>query len=142
MDFDGFNGIILQQFITALGHHDRVQHDVAGVVLFEGFADRRDQLSRVKHPDFNGVGAHIAEHRVYLLHGKIRWNGMDAGYAPGILGGQGRYDRHAVTANGGKGFQIGLNAGAAAAVGAGDGQDFTIMPGGFLIRSFIHFLWP
>jgi hypothetical protein len=77
------------------------------------------------------------------LHGKGRGDGMDAGYASGILGGQDRYDRHAVTADGRKGFQIGLNAGAAAAVGAGDGQDFTILSGGFLmLRSFIHFLWP
>jgi hypothetical protein len=100
MRFDGFDGIVLQQFIAALGHHDRVQYDLLGVVFFKRCGDRLDELGRVKHSDFYGVGAHIAEHRFYLLHGKDRGNGVDALYAAGILGGQGCYDRHAVTADG------------------------------------------
>ena len=51
---------------------------------------------------------------------------MDPGDALGVLGREGGDDGHAVTADGGDGFEIGLDTGPATAVGAGDGQDLVI----------------
>ncbi len=45
--FDGINGVILQQLISALGHHNRIEHDFGGAVSFEGCGHRCNQLGRI-----------------------------------------------------------------------------------------------
>ena len=48
---------------------------------------------------------------------------MDAGDAQAVLGGQGRDDAHAVAVQGHDGLEVGLDAGTAAGIGTGNGQD-------------------
>ena len=115
-------GVVAQEFVAAFGHHDRIENDVAGPVGRQAVGHRFNDVGGVEHADFDGVGADVGQDRVDLGGDEVRRYRMNGGDGLCVLGGQGRDYGHAVAFQGGKGFQVGLNAGPAAAVRAGDGQ--------------------
>ena len=82
---------------------------------------RRDAAVR-KHADLHRGDGDVGEYGVDLRADEGRRGHMDARHAAGVLRRQRGDDGHPVTAVGGKGFQIGLDAGAAGGIRAGNGQ--------------------
>ena len=119
------------QAVAAGGHHHRVEHHMGGLVMRDGPGHHLGHLGGVQHANFDGVGADVVEHRLNLRLQKRRWHGMDVLHAQRVLRGQGRDRAHPVAAQRGKGFQVGLDAGAAAAVGPGNGQNTGVLVGGW-----------
>ena len=72
--------------------------------------------------DLDGAGADVGEDGVYLLGQKLGADLEDAGYTGGVLGRQGSDGAHGEDAVHGHGFEVGLNAGAAAGIAARDGK--------------------
>ena len=73
-------------------------------------------------PVFTAAGRQFLKHGFDLLAQHFGRTRFDAEDAPGILRGEAGNGAGAVDAERGEGFQIRLDARAAAAVGAGDGQ--------------------
>ena len=92
------------------------------VVAAQLFGNYPDQLSRGYHADLDGVRVDVGKNGVDLLRQKFRGGFKNAGNTGGVLGGQGGDGAHGIHAVGGHGLDIGLNAGAAAGIAAGNGQ--------------------
>lgn len=73
----------------------------------------------MEHADLDCVQPEIIQYRSKLGFEKRHRHRLDGRYAEGVLGGQGSDGIHAVAAAGRKGLEVGLDAGAASAVGAG-----------------------
>ena len=85
--------------------------------------DRVDHLCRGQHPDLAGADRKILEQGIDLrIEKRRRWR-VDGADAARVLRGQGGDGGQAVHAMCGEGLEIGLNAGAAAGIGAGNAQD-------------------
>ena len=88
---------------------------------------RRRPLSivsaRAEHADLDGVDADVVGHRPHLLDDRFGRKRVDAGHRHGVLGGHGGDRRHAVHPAARESLQVGLDAGPAAGVGAGDRED-------------------
>ena len=116
-------GVGLEQPAAALGDHHRVEHHrhVAG-----SRSSARSTASIASavpdHPDLHGVHADVLDHRPDLLDDRLGRQRVDRAHALGVLRGDRRDRGHAVRAAGGERLQVGLDAGAAAGVGAGDRQ--------------------
>jgi hypothetical protein len=76
----------------------------------------------VQHADFDGICADVAQDGAYLSADEVRWHGVNAEDANGVLIDDGGDSRGAVAAAGGEGLQVSLYAGAAARVAACYGQ--------------------
>src|ERR1700730_18508389 len=84
--------------------------------------DRIDVFEMRPHADPHGPHREIGKHRVDLRGHEISRDLMDASDASGVLRGQRRDDGGAVDAKRGKRLQVGLDAGAARRIRAGDGE--------------------
>jgi hypothetical protein len=73
------------------------------------------------HADLDGIDADVGKDRIDLVCHENGGHGVDTGDALCVLRRQGSQNGHSVNAASGKGLQIGLDAGAARRVGAGDG---------------------
>ena len=111
-----------QQAVAALGDHHRVEDDVGRPPRGETLGHGRDDLDAAEHPELDRIDPQVAEHGVHLLPHECGIDGVDRLHPQRVLGGQRGDDRGAVDAECGEGLEIGLDAGAATAVGAGDGQ--------------------
>ena len=80
--------------------------------------DRLDQRAREEHPGLRRVDADVVEDRVELRAHELRRQLVDRGDADRVLRRQRDEHRRAVRAGGGERLQVGLDAGAAAGVGA------------------------
>ena len=95
---------------------------VPGGQLVERRRDRERDLGGAEHPDLDRVDADVREHRAHLREHDLRRDRMDGGDADRVLRGD-RGDRaRAVHAAARERLQVGLDAGAAAGVRAGDRQ--------------------
>ena len=74
------------------------------------------------HADLDRADFEIGEHRIDLRGDEFGRHLMDAGNTGGVLRGQRRDHRGAVDAERGKTLQVGLNAGAAGGIRAGDSE--------------------
>ncbi|MNG92917.1 hypothetical protein D3C79_518630 [compost metagenome] len=88
----------------------------------QAFGHRLHDIGVGQHADLGAVDAHVAEYRIQLGGDKRRIDVIYRLHATGILRHQRGDHGSAVSPQGRKGFQIGLDAGAAARIGAGDGQ--------------------
>ena len=131
MDLQRLDGVVLDQFVAALRHHHRIQHDARNPVFLQFARHRLDQFRRIQHADLDRVRAEIGEHRVELPRHEVDRHRMDAGHALRILRGQRRDHAHSIAAVGRKRLQVGLDARPAPAVRARDGQRAPI---GFLVH--------
>jgi hypothetical protein len=91
-------------------------------MAFQDVGDRLDDGRIGQHPDFGSVDPDVGQQRLELLGHKAGRNVVDTGHPGRRLGHQRGHDRHAVPAQGGERLEIGLDTGAPARIGAGDGQ--------------------
>ena len=96
-------------------------------VLADGGGHGLHGFHGVQHADFGGVRADVADDGINLRGEDGRGRGVDGRDAAGVLRRQRRERAHAVAAQRGEGFEIGLDARAAAAVRAGDGEDADVL---------------
>ena len=119
---NGSDGVLRQQGAAALGDHDRIDDEVGEAELFQQIAQPVDQRRGGEHARLDrvdaDVGAHAAQLRLDEVEGELMC-GLDA---ERVLGGDRGHHRHAEDTEGGEGLEIGLDTGAAPAVGAGDGE--------------------
>ena len=93
-----------------------------GFEFRKNFATTRNIFRREQHSGFHRRRLQFFKHGFDLLPQHFRRTRLDAENAPGILRGEAGDGAGAVDAQRGERFQIGLDARAAAAVRAGDGQ--------------------
>jgi len=116
------DGIVVEEAVTAGGDHDRVEDDkVVGVVAKE-VPDGADDGGVGEHADLDCVEADIGDQGLELLGDELRWYHVHSGHALGVLCGEGRDHGRAVDAQRREGLEVGLDAGTAGGVAAGDGQ--------------------
>ena len=108
--------LLLKQLVASLGYHDRVNHQPAQAVLLNLLGDGHDNGGARQHAGLDRVGADVRDDRVYLRADQRRWQLQRFGNPEGILRGDGGENRGAVHAKSGKGFQVRLDARAAARV--------------------------
>jgi hypothetical protein len=120
---EGGLGGLLQEPVTAGGHHHRVHNHDAGTHLFEPGTDSFNHRGIAEHSYFHGVDADVFAERIELLAEKGSGRNVDATDAAGVLGGKGGDGSHPVPAVGSNAFQVRLDAGAAGRIGSGDGED-------------------
>lgn len=116
------DGIVLEQFVSAGGDHDRVDDERCASVISKEIRNRIHDGSYPEHACLDGV-------RCYVVV-----DGFELGFDQGdrrihdhadplrILRCQGADAAHAVGAEGGKGLQVCLDTGSAGGVGACDGE--------------------
>ena len=119
---EGLLGRFLEEGIAAFGDHDRIQDHRRAIDLVKGFGDGIDQDHIGNHADFYGVDGDIVEQAQNLPFYDGRSDFLNIVYFAGILNGDGRNGRHAEDAVGLECLEIGLNAGTARRIRAGDGQ--------------------
>ena len=119
---EGLHGILTQQAAAALAHGNRVHHQREAAVA-QGVGQGVDDAGREQHAGLGGVHGKTVQHGAQLQHDEFGLGRVDAGDAQAVLGGQGRDDAHAVAVQGHDGLEVGLDAGTAAGIGTGNGQD-------------------
>ncbi len=116
------NGVRRQQPVARGRHHHGIEHDMFWRPARQPRGDGVDGRKLRHHPDLDRVDVEIAENRIELRGHEIGGHLMDAADAARVLRGQGRDDGGAVDAERGKGLEVGLDAGAAGRIRAGDGE--------------------
>ncbi len=114
--------IAAQQFFAGGRDDDRIEHDIARLVAVERGGDDVDGRGVGEHADLDRAGIKIGEHGIELRGDEIGRHIVNAEHALGVLRRQRGDDGRAIDAERGKGLQIGLDAGAAARIRAGNGE--------------------
>ena len=135
---DGADSVVPQQPVAALGDHDGVEDDVARAEARQLGRDRADQLGRVEHPDLHRVRPDVLEDRRDLRGRELRRHRVNPPHSLRVLGRERRDRRHPVAAEGRERLEIGLDAGPAAAVRAGDRQHPAVGAGRLPAVSVCH----
>jgi len=112
-----------EQRVVALGDHHGVQHDVRGAVPPQRVGDGAHDLRIGEHADLHGVDADVVEDGVELRAHERGVGRVDRRDAARVLRRERRDHARAVCAERGERLQVGLDARAAARVGAGDRED-------------------
>ena len=81
----------------------------------------------MQHANLHGIHADVFHHGLNLRLQHLGRHTVNGAHAHGVLRRDGGDGRHAKAAQGREGFEISLNACAAAAVGASDGQNSGVM---------------
>ena len=118
----GGNGVFLQQAAAALAYGNRV-YNQRKVALSQLGGNSPDDGGRKKHAGFCRLDGKALKHGAQLQPHKVRVGRVDARNAKPVLRGQGRNNAHAIAAEGHDGFDICLNACAAAGIRTGNGED-------------------
>ena len=126
----GADRAFLDQRRATLRDHDRIEdeRDTRGALG----DDRRDGLDDgrvVQHAGLQRISAKIVEHDLDLLPDEIGRDRQDAEHACCVLRGQRRHGGHRKAAEHRHGFDVRLDAGAAAGIRAGDDQYPPVHPG-------------
>jgi hypothetical protein len=117
----GLARVGLEERITGLGDHHRIEDDTPLSVGAQALGHRADDGRRGEHADLHRIGAEVVQHHVDLLGHERGLHVDNAVNAHGVLGGERGDDGHAEHAKGAERLQIRLDAGTAAGVRAGDG---------------------
>lgn len=97
--------------------------EVVRAMLLQRVGHGIDQLGGGQHAEFDGADAEIVEAGIDLRAQEFGGRCMDRGDAARVLGRQRGNRGQSVHAMRGEGLEVGLDAGAAAGIGAGDRQD-------------------
>ena len=120
------DGAVFQQFRATGGDHDRIQHHRAACggnqVVLQRIGHHADHLRIRQHAQFDGADLEVVEARIDLRFQEVRWRHMHGADAAGVLRGQCSDRGQSMHTVRGEGLQVGLDAGTATGVGAGDGQ--------------------
>ena len=111
------------QAVTAGGHHHRIEHDLREFVVGNSPGHHAHDLRRMQHTDLDCVHADVFNDSLDLRFKELRRDRVNTAHAKCVLRRQCRDGRHAVAAQGAESFEVGLDAGTATAVRAGDRQD-------------------
>ena len=111
-----------QQIGAGRGDHDRIEHHVARAMAVETCGDGGGGRGIAQHADLHRADVEIGKHRVDLRGDEVGRHLVDGGNAFGVLRRQRGDHRSAIDAERGEGFEVGLDAGAAARVRARDGE--------------------
>ncbi len=131
--------LVRHQPVAAGGHHHRVEYHLQHLVAGNGLDHHAHHFGVVQHADLHRVHANVLGHGVDLRTQHVGRNAVDGAHALGVLRGDGGDGRHAVAAERAEGLEVGLDAGAAAAVGAGNGKHPGIACGtGGHRRGWVH----
>ena len=104
------------------------------VLAVEDIGKSVDEARVEKHARLRARHGEAVEDGVELEGGEFRLGSVDARDAEAVLRGERGDDAHAEGAHGGHGLEVGLDACAAAGVGAGNGEDVGgLYHGSFLI---------
>ena len=118
------DGVLFHQHLAAAGDHHRIDHQrhaLAPAPARCAFATARDDLRRVEHPGLDRGDGKGLEHEPDLVgHARGR-DRRDVEHASRMLRHDAGHRRRAVNAERGERLQVGLDARAAAVVGAGNG---------------------
>ena len=113
--------LVVEQHGPALGDHHRVDHDWHAVERCTSASPPPRRSPPVaQHADLDRVDADVLGHGPHLLDDELAGHRVDAGHAHRVLRGERRDRGHPVHAAAGERLQVGLDAGAAARVRAGD----------------------
>ena len=104
-------------------NHDRVEDDGHALHLREAVGYDFGGKGAADHADLHRIDADVGSHRIDLGENHFRRYRMDGADPFRILGGDGGDRGHGMAAEHGDRLDIGLDAGAAAAVGPGDDED-------------------
>ncbi len=113
----------VDEFCSTLGQHHRIYDDDLLAILLQLVGDDADVVCGEKHACLYHVYVDIGQNGIQLLRQEFCRHTMDGCDSAGILGCEGSHCRRTIGAEKGDGFQVGLNAGPAAGVAAGDGKD-------------------
>src|SRR5258707_8348746 len=102
--------------------HDRIDDNLALPPALKPCRNRFDDRALGYHSDLDRADGEIGENRIHLRGDEVRRHVVDGSYVFGVLRGERSDNRGAVDAERRERFQIGLDAGAAARIRAGDGQ--------------------
>lgn len=116
------DGIVLEQFVSAGGDHDRVDDERCASVISKEIRNRIHDGSCPEHACLDGVRCYVVVDGFELGFDQGNRSIHDHADTLRILRCQGADATHAVGAEGGKGLQVCLNTGAAGGVGACDGE--------------------
>src|SRR5690606_21938754 len=111
------------QRIAIGGDHDRIQHDLADTVMADRPGHDFHHFRRMQHAYLEHVGADVIQHRLDLRLEYLHGYRMDGRHAAGILRSQRGDCGHRVATERGCRLDVGLYAGTASAIGAGDGEE-------------------
>ena len=113
---------LVQETRAAFRDHHRVEDDVRELVARDRIGDSQDDRRRREHADFGGVNLEVGRHGIDLRDDHRRVDLRDRGDAERVLRGDRGNRGTAVDAVRGERLEVGLDAGAAARVAAGDCQ--------------------
>ena len=119
--------LVGEQRVAALRHHHRVEDHRRtarrpGPVVGQPLGHGDDDRGVGEHADLHRVDAEVVEHRVDLRRHQLGRQRQHRGHRPRVLRRHRGQRAHPVGAVGGEGLEVRLDAGAAAGVRAGDGQ--------------------
>ena len=114
--------IAIEQRVAALGHHHRVDDEVGQLECGDGRRHRLDDCRRREHAGLRRVDRDVGGDGLDLRGHELGWQRVRCRHDACVLGGDGGDRADAVAAVRRKRLEIGLDAGAAAGVAAGDGQ--------------------
>jgi len=106
---DRFDRIGSKERRAALGHHHRIDHQSLDTVRLHFRCNDVDDPGVGEHPGFGGIDGDIFEDRIDLSADELRRQVVDPLDAHGVLGRHGCDRRCPEDAQGGEGFQIGLD---------------------------------
>ena len=114
---------VFDEPISGRCHHDRVTHKrQATRPVRQALGDAFNQFGGSQHAGLHNICANIGERDIHLRDDGIGWHWPDVEHAQRILRGDGGNGGHCKSAEGRDGFDIRLNACAAAAIRASDDQ--------------------
>src|SRR5439155_10788708 len=111
-----------QQPVSGGRHHDGVEHVVGEPVPLNPGGDGLDQLGVAEHPAFDRGGRQVLGDRVELAGDQRGGQCLPGEHPRGVLGGDGAHHARPEDAELMKGLEIGLDAGPAPRIRAGDRQ--------------------
>ena len=116
------DGILLQQGGPRGGDHDRIDHELGQSTSPYHIGHGLNDVCGEEHARLGGGYREAVADGLHLAGDHLRRDGLDAAHGVRVLcrdAGDGAGAMHAVR---GKGLEVGLNAGPAAAIRAGDGE--------------------
>ena len=116
------HGVFLQKAAAALADAHGVYYQ-REIPFTQSPGHGPDNGGGKKHAGLGGGNGKALAHGLQLQQNKFRFRRMDAQHPFAVLRRQGGDDAHTVAAERHNGFQVGLNARAAAGIGTGDSQN-------------------